>query len=46
MGSDEKAKILIVDDLTENLLSYQAILDELGQELVLVTSGEAALTEV
>jgi signal transduction histidine kinase/DNA-binding response OmpR family regulator len=46
MGSDEKAKILIVDDLTENLLSYQAILDELGQELVLVTSGEEALKEV
>jgi signal transduction histidine kinase/DNA-binding response OmpR family regulator len=46
MGSDEKAKILIVDDLTENLLSYQAILEELGQELVTVTSGEDALKEV
>jgi signal transduction histidine kinase len=46
MTSDEKAKILIVDDLTENLLSYQAILEELGQELVTVTSGEDALKEV
>jgi signal transduction histidine kinase/DNA-binding response OmpR family regulator len=46
MTSDEKAKILIVDDLSENLLSYQAILDELGQELVTVTSGEDALKEV
>jgi signal transduction histidine kinase/DNA-binding response OmpR family regulator len=46
MPSDEKAKILICDDLAENLLSYQAILDELGQELVLVRSGEEALKEV
>jgi len=44
--SDEKAKILIVDDLAENRLSYQAILDELGQELVIVSSGEEALKEV
>jgi signal transduction histidine kinase/DNA-binding response OmpR family regulator len=44
--ADDKAKILVVDDLAENLLSYQAILDELGQELVLVRSGEEALKEV
>jgi signal transduction histidine kinase/DNA-binding response OmpR family regulator len=43
---DEKAKILVVDDLEENLLSYQAILDELDQELVMVRSGEEALKEV
>jgi signal transduction histidine kinase/DNA-binding response OmpR family regulator len=46
VSSDDKAKILICDDLAENLLSYQAILDELGQELVLVRSGEEALKEV
>jgi signal transduction histidine kinase len=44
--SDEKAKILIVDDLAENLMSYQATLEELGQELVLARSGEEALKEV
>jgi CheY-like chemotaxis protein len=46
MALDEKAKILIVDDLAENLMSYQAILEELDQELVLVRSGEDALKEV
>jgi len=46
MTTDEKAKILICDDLAENLTSYQAILEELGQELVLVRSGEEALKEV
>src|SRR5262245_5373983 len=46
MAGEEKAKILIVDDLAENLMSYQAILDELGQELVLARSGEEALKEV
>ena len=45
MESD-RAKILIVDDLAENLMSYQAILEELGQELVLARSGEEALKEV
>ena len=46
MSSDESAKILICDYLAENLTSYQAILDELGQDLVLVRSGEEALKEV
>src|SRR5438552_10165032 len=46
MTSDDKAKILVVDDLGENLLSYQAILEDLGQELVLVRSGEEALREI
>jgi len=39
MNSDEKAKILVVDDLAENRMSYQAILEELGQEIVAVGSG-------
>jgi signal transduction histidine kinase len=46
MASDDKAKILVVDDLAENLMSYQAILEELGQEVVLVRSGEEALREI
>ena len=46
MVPEDKAKILVCDDLAENLLSYQAILDELGQDLVLVRSGEEALKEV
>jgi signal transduction histidine kinase len=46
VSSDEKAKILICDDLAENLTSYQAILEELGQDLVMVRSGEEALKEV
>src|SRR5262245_14482510 len=46
MTSDDKAKILVVDDLAENLLSYQAILEELGQEVIAVNSGEEALKEV
>ena len=46
MSPDEKAKVLIVDDLAENILSYQAILEELGQELVVARSGDEALKEV
>src|SRR5689334_965632 len=46
MNSDEKAKILVVDDLAENRMSYQAILEELGQEIVAVGSGEEALKEI
>jgi signal transduction histidine kinase len=46
MGPDEKAKILVVDDLAENILSYQAILEELGQDIVVARSGEEALKEV
>src|SRR5260221_1695866 len=46
MTSNEKAKILVVDDLAENLMSYQAILEELDQDVVAVRSGEEALKEV
>ena len=35
--------ILLVDDRAENLLALEAILEPLGQELVSVTSGMAAL---
>src|SRR5258706_2538304 len=43
---EEKAAILIVDDLPEKLLVFQSILEELGQELVLVRSGSQALREI
>jgi CheY-like chemotaxis protein len=40
------AKILLVDDRSENLLALEAILSSLGQELVSVRSGEAAVDVV
>ena len=43
---DEKADILIVDDLSEKLLVFRTVLEELGQNLVLVQSGAAALREI
>ena len=46
MSREQKAKILVVDDLAENLLVYQTILEELGQELVMASSGEEALKQV
>ena len=39
-----QAKILIVDDRAENLIAIETVLASLGQELVCVRSGEAALT--
>jgi signal transduction histidine kinase len=44
--SEEKTRILIVDDLAEKLLVFESILEELGQELVLVRSGTEALREI
>jgi CheY-like chemotaxis protein len=38
-----EAKILLVDDRSENLLALEAILSSLGQELVFARSGEAAV---
>ena len=38
-----QAKILIVDDRAENLVAIETVLASLGQELVCVRSGEAAL---
>jgi PAS domain S-box-containing protein len=37
------AKLLLVDDRPENLLALEALLEPLGQELVLASSGEEAL---
>ena len=38
-----KANILLVDDQRENLLALEAVLEELGHELVFTRSGEEAL---
>ena len=43
---DERASILIVDDLPEKLLVFRTILEDLGQNLVMVRSGSEALAEV
>jgi len=41
--AQDRAKILLVDDSAENLISLEATLDGLGQELVLAKSGTEAL---
>jgi two-component sensor histidine kinase len=43
MTSVERADILIVDDLREKHLTYHVVLEDLGQNIVSVTSGEEAL---
>ena len=42
---DEQVKILVVDDLPEKQLAYRTVLDELGQTLILASSGQEALRE-
>lgn len=42
----EKASILIVDDMPEKLLVFETVLEELGQDVVSVRSGGAALREI
>src|SRR5256886_2215185 len=44
--SEDKANILVVDDLPEKLLVFSSILEDLGQNLVTVRSGSDALREV
>jgi signal transduction histidine kinase len=44
--SDDRASILVVDDLPEKLLVFGTVLEELGQQLVFVRSGAEALREV
>jgi signal transduction histidine kinase/DNA-binding response OmpR family regulator len=45
-SEEDKANILIVDDLPEKLLVFRTVLEELGQNLVFVRSGSEALKEV
>lgn len=45
-AGEEKADILVVDDLPEKLLVFRTVLEELGQNLVLVRSGADALREI
>ncbi|MDZ4815355.1 MAG: response regulator [Verrucomicrobiota bacterium] len=40
---DDKAKILIVDDRPDKLLALQSIITDLGEEIILATSGKEAL---
>ena len=42
-GAKSKIKILLVDDRPANLLTLEAILEDLGQEMVKATSGKEAL---
>jgi signal transduction histidine kinase len=43
MGKTERVNILMVDDQPAKLLSYEAILGELGENLIKATSGKEAL---
>jgi len=43
---EEKSNILIVDDLSEKLLVFKTILEELDQNLIMVRSGSEALREI
>jgi PAS domain S-box-containing protein len=43
MTANEKIKILLVDDQPAKLLSYEVMLDELGENLIKATSAKEAL---
>ena len=46
MESEQKANILLVDDTPANLVALEAILEDLGENLVMAHSGEEALKHV
>jgi len=46
MAIDDRVNILLVDDQPARLLTYQTILSELGQNLVLAHSGREALDKL
>lgn len=46
MSSNEKVNVLMVDDQPGKLLSYEAILGELGENLIKATSGREALEQL
>ncbi|HEX6267341.1 MAG TPA: response regulator [Burkholderiales bacterium] len=43
---EEKVNILVVDDLPDKRLAFQVVLEELGQNLVMASSGAQALREL
>src|ERR1700738_3212032 len=43
MSLEERVNILMVDDQPAKLLRYEAILDELGENLIKASSGREAL---
>lgn len=43
MNTDSKVNILIVDDNEENLIAMNAVLEEIGENIVLANSGKKAL---
>ena len=45
-AEERRMKILLVDDTPENLVSFEAALSGLGEELVLANSGKEALRHV
>jgi signal transduction histidine kinase len=45
-SSDEKVSILLVDDKPQNLVTLEAVLGELGQNMVVAHTGKEALREV
>ena len=46
MPDADATNILVVDDLPEKILVYRSILEELGQNLVTVNSGQEALGQI
>jgi len=46
MESEQKVNILLVDDTPANLVALEAILEDLGENLVMVSSGAEALKHV
>ena len=46
MSVEEKVNILMVDDQAGKLLSYEAILADLGENLIKVTSAKEALEKL
>jgi PAS domain S-box-containing protein len=45
-GPNERVNILMVDDQASKLLTYEAILSELGENLIQATSGKEALEKL
>src|SRR5579862_3652207 len=43
---EQKVKILLVDDQPDNLLSAEAVLESLGEEIVKANSGKEALRQL